>query len=839
MAAAIVVPLPHYTAVRVHTPPTLDGVLDDAAWKDAIPTTSFTQKVPDEGKSPTEATTLRIVYDDDAIYVAFDCKQTKVAIVPRLTRRDRQVEADNVTITFDTRRDGKSAFEFNVNAAGVLADAMRFNDTDYSGDWDENWDARASVRDGAWSVEMRIPLRVLRYEAKDVQSWGMEARRYISNRQESDEWAFFPRSVAGEVSHYGKLDELRGLRAGTPLELLPFVLGRFRRRDAVTGQIASGTDLIGSAGIDLKWHPTQDLTLDATLNPDFAQVEADQIVLNLTTFETYYPEKRPFFLEGIDTFATPYQLLYTRRIGRAADAPHLRGDPALNEQLVDTPEPATIYGASKLTGRLADHWSVGTLQAVTARNDVQVQFANGQRVNRLVDPLSAFDVVRVKRDLGDNGHIGVMLTATTHAEATTSYPSVPASAGQGPQQLCPSGTQLGVASRCFNDAYVGGLDWRWRAPGGEYVTGGQVIASTLGNGPARQVSDGTVNNPGDLGVGAQAYVNKEGGEHWVWNTNINAMSRKLDYNDLGYLQRANSLAVGGNLEFRQLDPWGTFREVHAGVYHGDTVNTDGLLIGNGQAAYTWGKFTNLWGYYIDVHGRPTRFDDREVGDGTALQRAGRIGNEIDIGTDSTKRFSGGITQVTEALFNGFSMQGNLYFTVRVLPQFDIEALPNWLYTYGEPRFVSQPNTAPGQYLFGKQEAKNVGALVRATYTFTPRLTAQAYAQLFLASGHYTDITQFLSPSGVGGGHVHLNDLTPYTLPLAANPDFEQPALNINLVLRWEYLLGSTLYAVYTRAQVPNLTLNPGETGTLNLGSVFGQRAPAADAIIVKLSYWWG
>src|SRR5262249_19026435 len=196
-------------------------------------------------------------------------------------------------------------------------------------------------------------------------------------------------------------------------EIRPFVLGRFRRRDAATTQLANGTDWSGSAGLDAKLHPSQSLTLDATINPDFAQVEADQQVLNLTTYETYYPEKRPFFLEGIDTFSTPRQLLYTRRIGRAAPPPTLRTDPAFAEQLVDVPEPARIYGASKLTGQLAPRWTIATLQAVTSRNDVDVQLPSGERQGRLIAPPSAFHGAPRERDVGAHRHNRPLATQPT------------------------------------------------------------------------------------------------------------------------------------------------------------------------------------------------------------------------------------------------------------------------------------------------------------------------------------------------------------------------------------------------------------------------------------------
>ena len=322
---------------------------------------------------------MRVLYDEDAVYVGFDCTQQNTPIVQRLTRRDRVVEVDSVQFDLGTRGDHKSAFEFYVNASGTQADAIRFNDTGYSTDWDDNWEARTDVTDHGWTAEFRIPLRILRFPSLPVQSWDFQASRYISMKQENDDWAYFPRSVAGEVSHYGRLDGLEGLREKMPLELRPFVVARVRRRDPAVGQLASGWDGLASGGLDLKWHPTPGLTLDATFNPDFAQVEADQVVLNLSTVETYYPEKRPFFLEGIDAFATPFQILYTRRIGRVPLIPSLRTNPFNprgDEQLYDVPEPSRIYGATKLTGSLGQGWSVGTIQAVTAPNSVQVQLGN-------------------------------------------------------------------------------------------------------------------------------------------------------------------------------------------------------------------------------------------------------------------------------------------------------------------------------------------------------------------------------------------------------------------------------------------------------------------------------
>lgn len=820
---------PHYAAVRAETAPVIDGRIDDAAWRRAPPTAAFTQKFPGEGAAPVEPTSLRVMYDDDAIYVAFECTQTKTPVVDRLTRRDRLVEADWVEIDLDTRRDGKSAFQFTVNAAGVLFDATRFDDTSTSSDWDENWEAKTVVTPTGWSAELRIPLRILRFRSLPAQSWGMQARRYVSARQETDEWAFIPRAVAGEVSHYGKLDGLVGLKAGTPLEVRPFGLARVRRRDPGDAELANGTDAMATAGLDLKWHPTQDLTLDGAINPDFAQVEADQVVLNLTKFETYYPEKRPFFLEGNDMFTTPLQLVYTRRIGRAAPAPTLLA----GEQLVDFAEPSTIYGATKLVGRVVEGWSIGTLQAVTARNDVQVQLPSGLRVRRLVDPLSSFNALRVKRDLDGNGHIGLLATAVTRGEPTGSYPI---DATPQPPQACPTGTTVGVGSRCFNDAYVAAADWRWRSHTGELVTAGQVVVSRIDRGPSRAVPDGTVIAPGDSGVGGYVYAGKEGGKHWTGGVEAGFGGRKLDFNDMGFNRRANVLLTGTWVDYRELDPWGPMLESHVSGGVWATDNVDGLSLGRGAWLSLSGTFKSFWRANVEANAVSTRFDDREASDGTALERKGRYGGLAGVSSDPTKRVSFGLFSRVQQIDGGINVEGDARLTLRVLPQLDVELLPTWVYNEGEPRFVAM-GAAPGQYLFGRLEAKSVGLTLRSTYTFAPRLTLQAYAQGFLASGHYSEFSQYQSAPTGPRPVVRISDLTPYGAALATNPDFQEGVLNVNVVMRWEYRLGSLLYLVYTRAQVPTVNLLPGESASLNLASV--SRAPAADVVILKISYWWG
>ncbi len=566
--------VPHLSAVHVREPPVIDGRLDDAAWARAPATSAFTQKSPVESAAPSERTTVRVVYDDDALYVAVDCEQIKSPVVARLTRRDCEVEADWVSVALDTRRDGKSAFVFRAYAGGSLLDGVRFNDTDVSTDWDENWEGRVAVRAHGWSAEFRVPFRILRFQTLPAQSWGFEVRRYVSAKQETDEWALVSRAAGGEVSRYGKLDGLVGLSARTPFELRLNALVRARRQDETlvsvpapgnntsTSKLPSVTDVVPQVGADIKWHPTQDLTLDATINSDFGQVEADQLVLNLTTFETFYPEKRPFFLEGTELFATPVGLLYTRRIGSVPQIPALLP----SEQLLDVPQPTPIWAASKLTGRVADGWTVGTLQAITGENTVPVREANGSHVSRVVAPLSAWNVLRARYDLDERSFLGVTATGVTRAEHSGGWPVVP----DAPRRvLCPVAAQAARSSlvvppgsRCFDDAYVAGPDWRWRSENGDWASNGQFVASMLGAGPPRNVADGTVIRQGDVGTGAFAYLGKEGGEHWVGDVGGAYATPTLDINDVGFNQRANVYWGFGGIEYRTLVPWHALLETH-------------------------------------------------------------------------------------------------------------------------------------------------------------------------------------------------------------------------------------------------------------------------------------
>jgi uncharacterized protein DUF5916 len=826
---------PHLAAIRTPAAPLIDGRLDDAVWRAAPGTDAFTQSFPLDGAHPSERTVLRVLYDDTALYLGFDCEQVSTPIVERLTRRDRDSESEWVYVQIDSRNDGQSAFMFAVNVAGVLADAQIIDQTTYSWEWDENWDAKTSRTAHGWSAEVRIPLRVLRFDSKlPVQSWGLQATRFIALREESDIWSYIPRDVAAPIAFYGRLDGLRDLKGAGRLELQPFVLGSLTRRDPSQMAAGGGDDASGSAGLDLKWHIAQDLTFDAALNPDFAQVELDQVILNLGTFETFLPEKRPFFLEGIDAFSFPMQVFYSRRIGGPPVAPSLRSDASGSEELLNVPAPATIYGAGKLVGRLNPNWTIGALSAVTGSNDVSVVESTGAISNRLAAPVTAFNVLRLKRDLGSGGggHLGLIGTGSSAFEGNGGYP--PLTTGS-PNELCPSGATPTLGSPCFHDSYLGGLDLLWRSPSGAYVVNGAFIASLIHGGPTVEQPDGTPIGAGASAPGGWLRIAKEGGKHLLWSAEYTGAGRKLDYNDLGYMQRQNVQTLQASVGWRTLEPGKYTVDTTSALVVSDSRNMAWLDLGQSYELNTRLHLRDFSSLFLAADYAPRRFDDREVGDGTALERAGYVGGRLEYDSDPRRALYASVANQTQVMGAGiYSTSVQASALLHALPQVDVELLPQLTWAAGEYRYAWLSSTPPDDY-FGKLTAKNVSVILRATYTFTPRLTLQAYAQAFLASGHFDDVRN-LTP--IAGSTVRLSALAaaaPAQAGFSANPDFEEAAINASVVCRWEYRLGSTAYLVYTRSQIPAVE-NLMTAGTL-APRAFGHGG-ATDVLLLKLSYWW-
>jgi Domain of unknown function (DUF5916) len=822
------------TAARAPGPIDVDGRLTDPAWTAATSSTAFTQQYPNEGAAPTESTEVRIVYDDRAVYIGINCVQRLTPIVARLTRRDRVTSADRVTVDISSRADWVTAFHFGVSAAGVLDDGIYFNDSNYSSDWDENWEAATWVGPDGWSAEIKIPFRILRFDAGLTQRWGLQVQRYTDLRHEWDLWAWRPRSSAGVVSTFGVVDGWEGISPSRPVELRVSELTKLQFRDVeARGDLSKAHDWIWSVGLDAKAHPTQGTTLDLTVNPDFGQVEADQVVLNLSNYEVFYPEKRPFFLEGLDTLSTTRSVLYTRRIGARPPDPII--DTAVvnatsNETLVDSIGPSRIWAAGKLVGAVTPRTSVALLSALTGENTAEVRLADGGTVKRSADPLSIYNVLRARHRWGTGLDGGFLVTSTNRFEHVRDYPAT--------RFQCPSRAgdpASSAAARCTSDAYVAALDARWRSPSAVYVVGGQLVTSMLARGPSRLQPDGIAVRPGQPSFGGTINAVKQGGAHWL-ATMVTALSgRQLDYNDLGYLERKNDSFTYADLTYRTLNPWWHTTDTGSTVAVSHRQTLDGIRLEDHIRLSTFATFRNFWSASFAAYYHAPHFDDRETGDGTALERAGLGGAEIWMGSDSRRLLTGALWAQAQRLVDGVQLQASASLGLRPSSRVDLELSPSVLYADGEPRFIEK-GPANGFYYFGKLRASNVGVTARATVGLRPTLTFQFYGQLFLATKRFLAPSQFRVAAGAFRTEVHISQLQP--IASWTVPDTQQAVLNLNAVLRWEYRLGSTIYLVYTRAQSPALTLMSGQVPRLDPRALTGNRG-STDALMLKASFWWG
>lgn len=829
LTAATLAARPELRAERTAKPPVIDGRVDDAAWKRATVSGAFTQKIPNDGKPPSEPTTVRVLYDDAAIYVAIECVQKTSDLVAPLTRRDREVETDSVSVSFATRGDSTTAFEFTINPAGVIADATRFDDTGYSRDWDGNWVGKATKTESGWSAELSIPLRVLRFEERPEQTFGFQVRRYTSRRQETDEWAHIPRSESGEVSRYGKLVNLVSLKKGATFEVRPFVVGRVGSRDTEIAPFSEGFSPGFSAGADFKWLVLPSLTLDGAILPDFGQVDADKVVLNLSNYEVYFPEKRPFFLESADVFQTPLQLVYTRRIGLAPYPPSVPD----GEDFRTSPDPSPIFGAMKLTGNVGEKWSLGALLAVAGTSSAETLDGRRKKHDRVAAPLSMVKVLRLRRNFEGGTNLGVLFTGVSRLEHPEDYPRVQGESGK-TALLCPNGEEAPPGERCTHSAYALAIDGRYRFLENNYSLTGQVAGTLVHDGPPREQLDGTVIRSGDVAPAGKLVLRKEGGGHIRGGFTYEVHGRNVDYNALGYMQRQNSQVVDMWMEYGTNGPWSRFKDGFLGFYFWGNQTLDFVSTGRGGGVFVGGQLANLWRVFFEVAGRANYTDDREIGGGALFERPGSFGIDAGMNTDERSNVLFNVYSNPRFHTNGaFTMSVDTSLKVRALPQLELELAPSLSYTSGEPRFYDRYDD---EYVFGKLDAASLSATLSATYTFLPPLTLQAYAQAFVAFGHYSDLGGVTT--SLAAPHIFLADLRPTSLPPGEDePAFTSGAFNANLVLRWEYRLGSTIFFVYSHGQANDRTPLSRDAGHFDFRLVAPR--PAADVFLIKASYWWG
>lgn len=779
-------------ASRTDRPPTLDGFLNEPQWQNAQPALDFTQFDPVEGALPTEQTSVRILYDDRALYVGVICYDSKPdQIVKQLTRRDRTSEADRFTVQIDSYHDLQTAFVFSANVSGVQSDGVLSQDgAVYDITFDAVWEAKTAIYDDGWSVEFEIPFNALRFTEQDDGEfvWGINFRRYISRKHETIEWVMIPRSERLQISRWGTMRGLKDIKPPLHLNLTPYASGTSTFHAAGSGWSDRSSQSF-SAGVDVKYGVTRNFTIDASVNPDFGQVEVDQAVLNLTVFETLYPEKRPFFVEGAQLFTfgvgvdnTSMPLFFSRRIGkRPSGAPFVFPPPGGSVR--ENPALTTILGAAKISGRTDNGLSVGALTAMTDEETAIVRDSSGHEMDIRTEPRGSYNVVRLKQEFGGDSWIGGLASAVSH------------------ESVAPT--------------FSGGLDWNLRFGNGEYAIDGYA-ARTRG-----------LDRDGSAG---RLLLSRIAADHWLYTTSYDFSSRHFDPNDIGFFAQPRDHGGYAQLLYRENFADGIFRRYSVALNPEYRWNWDGVFTHKVLNVQYAAEFKNFWQGQLLYSLALPAYDDAEQGIvGTYLRPLGHT-ISVYVKTDERKDVSASL--LLNCSINDKGKQSafaQLGMTVR--PASWMEFTPAVLYgtTRKEEAWVfgTRPvtdlsvSTSPFS-VFGNRDVDQLDLELRGIVTFTRALSLQFFSQVFLARGRYADYK----------GLVSSTELIPY--PAFSPVEFNRVVLNANVLLRWEYLPGSTMYLVWTQGRV-------GDNGlyTTRLSERFRDAfsLPHEDVVFLKLNYW--
>lgn len=868
------IPAPFATAARRTAPITLDAKLDEPVWQTATPITNFTQADPQEGKPASQRTEVRFLFDDDALYVGAKMYDAEgpAAVMTRLVRRDASFDSDYLQLVIDGFHDHLSRAFFEVNPSGSKSDYIGIGTSCCDPSWDPIWEVATSVDKDGWTAEIRIPYSQLRFSRKPDQVWGLQVRRFIKRHDEEDDWSFWRKNEAGGPSRFGHLVGLHIPSTASHLELMPYASVKSTSQASLVGTPfdTRGTPAM-NAGLDLRHRVTSNLTLNATFNPDFGQVEVDPAVLNLSAFETFFPEKRPFFVEGAQVFnfggfncqfcsnVESMSAFYSRRVGRAPTGADLATG---NYEFADVPDATTIIGAGKLTGRTASGYTVGLLDAVTGRATARVESSSGVRGHQLVEPLANYYVARLKRDY-DGGNVvlggvvsgvarGLDSTFATrlarHAEmygsdlfVTTQDKKYSLMASAALTNV--SGDSSAILRRQMSSAHNFQRPDRGASGGGFFSTRLDSGAKAL------------------RGLGAYARVAKETGD-WMWETAVNTRTPGYETNDYAFQRSADYIWTNANLVrfWSKRSSW--YQSLYSIVggqtqqnYEGDRLFSQFHQFVHLQTHQFW----DVSEFYIHY---PRVLDDGQLRGGPVVGKPAGHFFETSINSDSRHALRGSVD------FNyywdergAFNPGLSLGATYRPASNISVSFNPSWSHLRGHTQYLTAiPDTTARlfygtRYVHAGSSQRQVGLDTRVSWTFTPAMTLELYAQPFFASAHFFDFAEYQAPRKIGLSvygrdqgtvtpTVDKGIVTQYTIDpdgagnaapfTIANPDFTDRSLRGNAVFRWEYRPGSLLYIAWTQSRFME---DPFGDLRLRRDREALFRAKPDNVFLIKASYW--
>jgi len=838
-------------------PPTIDGRLNDPIWQKADWHGDFKQREPNDGEEPSQETAFKILFDESNLYVgirAYDTEPDK--IVKRVTRRDR-FDGDWVEINIDSYFDHRTAFSFTLNAAGVKGDEAISKDGDnWDGNWNPIWYAAANVDDQGWTAEMRIPFSQLRFANKEEQVWGLQVQRRVFREDERSVWQYISNTAPGWVSFFGELHGIKSISPSRRIELLPYGVSDVRKFPAEAGNpFATGQETNFAGGADMKVGITSDLTLDVSINPDFGQVEADPSEVNLTAFETFFSEKRPFFIEGQNIldyrlmggdggFAND-RLFYSRRIGRAPQYELELGD----DEFAQVPNNSSIITAVKLTGKTESGLSIGILDAITERESATIDL-NGERRQETVEPVTNYFVGRVQKEYNEgNTAIGGMVTAVH-------------------RDLKP---HLNFLNR---SAYSGGLDFRHQWQDKTYFLDIKTAFSNI-RGDQEAIYEAqtasqryfqrpdadyvTLDSSRTSLSGHGGMVSFSRGGNRKLRMNIGGMWRSpgLEVNDLGFMRQADRALQWSWVGYRWNKPFSIFRSLRFNFnqwwgwnFGRETVFAGGNVNGGGQ-------FKNHWFFWFGIGREFKNLSTSALRGGPAMKFPSELNQWYSLSSDNRKAVQFGLGGFNSLQDDGISRRHNFRFWVRLRPINALQFRINPFYTFNKNNLQyieTVDNSGDDRFIFGQINQKTLGITIRLDYSITPNLSIQYYGQPFISAGKYSQFKRITNPRDntyenrfrtFTGNELqfdseneefnfdeNVDGTFDYSI---GTPDFNFRQFRSNLVIRWEYIPGSTVFLVWTQERTGD-----DSSGRFSFSNNFDQlfEEDATNVFLIKVSRWF-
>ena len=784
-------------------PPSIDGKLTDLCWEEGTWAGNFVQQQPVESGPPSQKTEFKILYDENYLYVAIRAYDNEPEKIERQLARRDVFAGDAAGIAFDSYHDYRTAYEFNLTAAGGKIDLMHLNDYQWDMDWDAVWDGKTSLEDSAWTAEMRIPFNQLRYTDKEKHVWGIHVWRWLYRYHEEDQFSLISLNATAMVPSFGELHGIENIKNTKHIEILPYALIK-HQQDANPFKKKSPFTI--GAGFDGKIGLSSNFTLDISVNPDFGQVEADPAVVNLTAYETFFPEKRPFFMEGrniLDFTLDEDLLYYSRRIGqRPRYTPETAG-------YVDVPDNTTILSALKLSGKTANGLSIGLLQNITAQENATIYQENRQD-KVTAEPFASYTVGRIQKEYNSGNTVtGAMITATNRNIKDEHLKYLPEA------------------------AYAGGIDFLHYWHEQVYFVKFKSIFSQVQGDPAAlssiQSSSRHYFQRPDIdyvrldstkdrlrGYGGMLEYGKSGGGRWRLSQGLEWRSPGLEFNDLGYMQVADEIDQNTTIGYEVNEPVSIFRDYEAFLIQTFKWDYGWRNTLTETMGYITINFLNFWSFHTHLRYTHQQRDTRMLRGGPAVIYKSLWQHHFRIESDSRKTINGFIDILydwsAEQLVNRSQITPGI--TARINQALNISGSFGYSKNENHIQYISTvPDNTVDHYVLGSINQETMDITLRINYLITPELSVQYYGQPFHSRGDFSQFKDIAQPDAVHAGDrfytLKQNEISydpfheqyifynnpAYTID---NPDFNLLSYRSNLVIRWEYKTGSSLYFVWSQ-----------------------------------------